>query len=238
LGVNLLGISATPTADEKPLNRLQLDAGVWAFLNERPEHQTKFLLETLLFHKKPDGEDFWERTEKGTIFEVICKHLLASHLSCSPESVDTYAAGSSGTQGDGGVDLVVEASPGMRWIIDAKAKGPGQTVTPNEVRSVIGALMCDPKTANTLIGRGVLITNATFTTPAKKQAARFNNNFPSGYLQCKLLDGAWVRETMIRTIKEDRVWLMSVLFDLMRADDMRRDFLIGPNMLSANSAAV
>ena len=213
-GVSQLSASPTPGADVQQVLQLEeLDKNVWKIINNAcPDDQTKFLLETLLFHKK-DGEDFWKKTKKGGVFEIICKHLLASHLKCSPGSFDITAAGTSGTQGDGGVDLAVEASPGMRWIIDAKAKKEGASVPASDVRSIIGALSLDPKTATTSIGRAVVITNSRFTAKALTTAETFNSLHPSGGLQCLLLDGKWVRDKMKHAVENKSGWLMSVLND-------------------------
>ena len=111
------------------------------------------------------------------------------------------------------MDLVVEASPGMRWIIDAKAKQAPNRVDVKDVRSIIGAVMCDHKTATTSIGRAVVITNSRFTAKALTTAENFNSLHPSGGLQCLLFDGKWVRDKMKRAVENKSGWLMSVLND-------------------------
>ncbi len=153
-------VAATATPEERiDLARRELEAGLRAELLDRV--------------RQMDPSDF-----EGLIIQLLVKMGYGQGRSELAEAL--------GGSGDGGVDGVVNQDPlGLdRVYIQAKRNKEGNTVSPAEINSFIGAL--NIKRAN----KGLFVTASTFTRQAREHAG-------SSTLHVVLVDGDRLAELMV-----------------------------------------
>jgi len=89
-----------------------------------------------------------------------------------------------GRSGDDGVDILVQAANGEKWVVQCKQYSPKNKVSSPQIRDLAGAMLHESA------DRAALVTTSTFTQPARDWAK---------HKPIELYDGeslvAWIRKT-------------------------------------------